>query len=67
MGNTFSDGEAIYQKKQAGRVAAARRPVLEKLEVVAKLRAFEQELEPIRAANKALRASQGVKIRIKTA
>lgn len=61
------DAQYIFEEKEAGPLAAAKRPVAEKLRVLAKLRDLEKELEPIRAGNKALPLRKGVKIRVKTA
>lgn len=67
MGKHRFQADLIFRKKEAGRLVAAKRPVAEKLQVLAQLRNFEKQLEPIRAANKALRLRKGVKIRVKTA
>ena len=63
----YPDTTEFYRRKEAGRKAAAKRPLAEKMATVAKLRDAEKSLAPIRAANKARRASKQIKIRIKTA
>ncbi|MGI9168068.1 MAG: hypothetical protein ACR2G5_17095 [Pyrinomonadaceae bacterium] len=63
----YFDATEFYRRKEAGRKAKAKRPVEEKMATVAKLRDVEKSLAPIRAANKARRASKQIKILIKTA
>ncbi len=63
----YFDATEFFHCKEAGRKAKAKRPVAEKMATVAKLRDVEKSLAPIRAANKARRASKQIKILIKTA
>jgi len=63
----YPDATEFYRRKEAGRKVNAKRPVAEKMATVAKLRDAEKSLAPIRAANKARRASKQIKILIKTA
>ncbi len=62
----YPDAKEFYRRKEAGRKAEAKRPVAEKMAMVAKLRDAEKSLAPVRAANRARRASKQIKIRIKT-
>lgn len=45
----------------------AKRPISEKLAIASRLRKVQENLAPIRAANKAKRAAKKIEIRIKTA
>ena len=63
----YPDATEFYRRKEIGRKAEAERPVAEKMATVTKLRDLEKSLAPIRAANKARRASKQIQIRIKTA
>ncbi|MFN2513471.1 MAG: hypothetical protein ABR568_18875 [Pyrinomonadaceae bacterium] len=63
----YPDAKEFYRRKEAGRKAAAKRPLTEKLAAVTKLRDLEKSLAPLRAANKVRRASKQIKIHTKTA
>ena len=56
----------FYQRKEAHRKTAARRPVSEKMAAVLRLRDFERKLEAVREANRAKRAAKQITIKIKT-
>ena len=56
----------FYQRKEAHRKTAARRPVSEKMAAVLRLRNFERALEEVRQSNRAKRAAKQIKIEIKT-
>jgi hypothetical protein len=56
----------LYQRKEAHRKTAARRPVSEKMAAVIRLRDFERALENTRKANRAKRAAKQITIKIKT-
>ena len=63
----YPDSTEFYRRKEVNRKAEAKRPLAEKMAIVAKLRDAEKTLTPVRAANKAKRAAKQIKIRIKTA
>lgn len=63
----YPDATEFYRRKEAGRKAEAKRPVAEKMVMATRLRDVEKTLAPIRAANKARRALNQIKILIKTA
>ena len=56
----------FYERKEAQRKSAARRPVSEKMAAVLRLRDFERKLEKVREANRAKRAAKEIRIKIKT-
>ena len=56
----------LYQRKEAHRKTAARRPVAEKMAAVVRLRDFERALANTRKANRAKRAAKQITIKIKT-
>jgi hypothetical protein len=63
MSNDLRD---FYQRKEAHRKTAARRPVSEKMEAVLRLRDFERKLEKVRQENRAKRAAKQIRLEIKT-
>lgn len=62
----YPDPTELYRRKEAHRTNEARRPVVEKMAVVARLRDFERSLAEIRKANRARRAAKEIEIKIKT-
>lgn len=56
----------IFREMEERRKLRAKRPIAEKLAVTERLRDLQKALAPVRAANKATRASEAVKIKIKT-
>lgn len=56
----------IFREMEERRKLRAKRPIAEKLAVTERLRDLQKELAPVRAANKAKRANEAVKIKIKT-
>jgi hypothetical protein len=61
--NANSEVGNLYQQKEEARRDRARRPVSEKLAVAEKLRDLQKALAPVRAANKAKRASEAIEIK----
>ena len=61
-----SEVAKFYRRKEQQRKARAQRPVSEKLAIASRLREVQQKLAPVRAANKAKRATGKIEIRIKT-
>ena len=61
-----SEVAKFYRRKEQQRKTRAKRPVSEKLAIASRLRDVQQKLAPVRAANKAKRASGKIEIRIKT-
>ena len=64
--NNLPKEPQFYQRKEAQRKTAARRPVSEKMAAVLRLRNFERALENTRKANRAKRAAKQITIKIKT-
>lgn len=62
----YPDLTEFYRRKEAGRKVEARRPVSEKMAVVARLREFERSLANVRKVNKEKRAAKQIRINIKT-
>ena len=60
---TYPDTAELYRRIELGGKAEAKRPIAEKMAVAAKLRQVQESLAPVRAANKARRALEPVKIR----
>lgn len=58
--------EDLFRAKDERRKRLAKLPFEEKIQIVKKLQAVSQSLQPLRAANKAERADGKVEIRIKT-
>ena len=56
----------IFREMEARRKLRAKRPIAEKLATTERLRDLQKALAPVRAANKAKRATEGVEIKIKT-
>ena len=61
----YPDVSELYKRKEAHRKDEARRSLSEKLATASKLRELQEQLAPIRAANKAGRSSRKVTIRVK--
>jgi len=64
--NKERDVAELYREMEERRKLRAKRPISEKLKVVERLRDLQKTLAPLRAANKAKRATSDVEIRIKT-
>jgi len=64
--NKARDVSEIYQAMEERRKLRAKRPIAEKLVVAERLRDLQKALAGARAANKAKRATEEVKILIKT-
>ena len=62
----YTEVAELYQRKEAYRKTAAKRPVSEKMSAVLRLRDFERKLENIRQINRAKRAAKQIRIAIKT-
>jgi hypothetical protein len=62
----YPDVTEIYRRKEANRKSDAKRPVSEKMAIASKLREAQERLAPVRAANKAKRAGNKIRIRIST-
>ena len=62
----YPDVTEIYRRKAANRKSEAKRPVSEKMAMASRLREAQEKLAPVRAANKAKRAGNKIKIRIST-
>ena len=60
------DVSEIYREMEERRKSRAQRPIAEKLVVAERLRDLQKALAGVRAANKAKRATEEVKILIKT-
>jgi hypothetical protein len=56
----------IYREMEERRKVRAKRPISKKLEVAERLRDLQKALAPVRAANKAKRATENIEILIKT-
>lgn len=62
----YRDVAEIYRKMEERRKWRARRPIAEKLAVAERLRDLQKALAPVRAAQRAIRSTEKVEIRIKT-
>jgi len=60
------DVAELYREMEERRKLRAKRPISEKLAIAERLRDLQKKLAPVRAANKARRATSDVEIRIKT-
>ncbi|PYS61611.1 MAG: hypothetical protein DMF74_15950 [Acidobacteria bacterium] len=60
------DVAELYREMEERRKRRAERPISEKLSVAERLRDLQRVLAPVRAANRAKRATSDVEIRIKT-
>jgi hypothetical protein len=58
--------EDLFRAKDERRKRLAKLPFEEKIMIVKKLQAVSRSLQPLRAANKAKRASESAEIKIKT-
>lgn len=67
MMKKYPDTTELHRQRKEQRKIAAKRPASEKMGIVAKLRDIEKTLAPVRAANKARRATKQIKIHTKTA
>ena len=57
----YPDVTELYQRKEAHRKSRAKRSIPEKMAIASRLRDVQNRLAPVRAANKARRATDKVK------
>jgi hypothetical protein len=56
----YPDVTELYKRKEAHRKSGAKRPISEKMVIASRLREVQDQMAPIRAANKARRSHRKV-------